>query len=41
MIKVSKEVMAKLIQMKEQMNMPITQCINYLVTEWLKNNKVS
>lgn len=39
MIKVTKEIHAKLKEMSKQLNMPMSQCINMLVTQWLKDNK--
>ena len=39
MIKVTKEIHAKLKQMSKELNMPMSQCINMLVTQWLKDNK--
>ena len=39
MIKVTKEVHFKLKQMSKELNMPMSQCINMLVTNWLKDNK--
>ena len=39
MIKLSKEVYAKLKEMSDKLNMPMAQCINMLVSQWLKDNK--
>jgi len=39
MVKITKEIHAKLKLMKEKLNMPMSQCINMLVTQWLKDNK--
>jgi antitoxin component of RelBE/YafQ-DinJ toxin-antitoxin module len=39
MVKVTKEIHAKLKQMSKELNMPMSQCINMLVTQWLKDNK--
>lgn len=39
MIKVTKEIHTKLKQMSKELNMPMSQCINMLVTQWLKDNK--
>lgn len=38
MVKLSKEVYSKLTEISKRLNMPRTQVINMLVTEWLKNN---
>ena len=39
MVKVAKEVHLKLKQMSKNLNMPMSQCINMLVSNWLKDNK--
>ena len=38
-IKLAKEVHSKLKEMSEKLNMPMSQCVNMLVTQWLKDNK--
>jgi len=35
---VTSDIKAKIDQMSESMGMPRTQCINMLVTQWLKEN---
>ncbi len=39
MIKLSKEVYQKLKDVANRLDMPMTQVINMLLNEWLKNNK--
>lgn len=39
LVKLTKEIHSKLKQMSEQLNMPMSQCVNMLVTQWLKDNK--
>ena len=39
MVKITKEVHLKLKQMSKELNMPMSQCINMLVTNWLKDNR--
>lgn len=39
MVKITKEVHAKLKQMSKELNMPMSQCINMLVSQWLKDLK--
>lgn len=39
MVKITKEIHAKLKKMSKDLNMPMSQCINMLVTQWLKDNK--
>lgn len=39
MVKIAKEVHAKLKQMSKELNMPMSQCINMLVSSWIKDNK--
>lgn len=38
MVKLSKEVYAKLTEISKRLSMPRTQVINMLVNEWLKSN---
>jgi antitoxin component of RelBE/YafQ-DinJ toxin-antitoxin module len=37
MLNISKEVKAKLRIMSKKLNMPMSQCVNMLVTKWLQN----
>lgn len=37
-VKMTSEVKIKLDKMSEEMGMPRSQCINMLVTQWLKEN---
>ena len=37
-LNVTKEVNEKLKQMSEKLNMPKAQCINMLVSQWIKEN---
>lgn len=39
LVKLTKEIHSKLKQMSEQLSMPMSQCVNMLVTQWLKDNK--
>jgi len=39
MIKLSKEVYAKVTEISKRLSMPRTQVINMLVTQWLKDNQ--
>ena len=39
MVKITKEVHAKLKRMSNELNMPMSQCINMLVSQWLKDLK--
>lgn len=39
MVKLSKEVYAKLTEISNILNMPRTQVINMLVSDWLSKNK--
>lgn len=38
-IKLTKEVYLKIKKMSQKLQMPMTQCINMLVNQWLKDNK--
>jgi len=38
-LKLTTEVHAKLKEMSEALNMPMAQCVNMLVNQWLKENK--
>lgn len=39
MVKITREVHAKLKKMSKELNMPMSQCINMLVSNWLKDLK--
>lgn len=39
LVKLTKEVHQKLKEMSKQLNMPMAQCVNMLVVQWLKDNK--
>ena len=39
LVKLTKEVHHKLKGMSKQLNMPMSQCVNMLVAQWLKDNK--
>ena len=39
LVKLTKEVHQKLKEMSKELNMPMSQCINMLVSKWLKDNK--
>lgn len=39
LVKLTKEVHQKLKEMSQKINMPMSQCVNMLVTQWLKDNK--
>jgi len=39
MIKLTKEVKAKLKMVSEKLDMPMSQVVNMLLNEWIKNNK--
>lgn len=39
LVKLTKQVHAKLKEMSIELNMPMSQCVNMLVTQWLKDNK--
>lgn len=39
LVKITKEIHAKLKEMSKQLNMPMSQCVNMLVTQWLKDNR--
>lgn len=41
MVKLSKEVYDKLTSISKELNMPRTQVINMLVTEWIRKNRAS
>lgn len=41
LVKLTKEVHQKLKEMSKELNMPMSQCINMLVSKWLKDNKWS
>lgn len=37
-VKLTKEVHTKLKEMSKELSMPMAQCINMLVSQWIKNN---
>ena len=39
LVKLTKEVHKKLKEMSTELNMPMSQCVNMLVTQWLKGNR--
>ena len=39
LVKLTKEVHQKLKEMSKELNMPMSQCINMLVSKWLQDTK--